>query len=302
MSEKAIVFDIQRASLHDGPGIRTTVFLKGCPLECLWCHNPEAVAPTRQLFFYYDKCTQCGDCAKVCPEEVHHIAAGRHAIDYNKCTLCGKCVIACNSSALKIIGTEMTIDQVMVEVMADFDFYNNSGGGITLSGGEPLQQFVFSLALLQRCKERGINTCLETSGYVSEAHFREVLPFVDILLFDYKISGSDEHRKYTGAPNESILSNLDIAYREGIPIILRCPVVPGINDTAQHFKAIKALDEKYPNLKGIELLPYHDIGNNKRTSIGAEMTLEGLITTPAEVSVKWLSQLKELGCGKAIIG
>ena len=302
MSEKGIVFDIQRASLHDGPGIRTTVFLKGCLLDCLWCHNPEAVAPKRQLFFYFDKCTLCGDCEKVCEDDVHHLIDGNHTIDYDQCTLCAKCVDACNSNALKIIGKEMTIDQVMVEVMADVDFYLSSGGGMTLSGGEPLLHFSFSKELLQRCRKMGINTCVETSGYVSEAHFREILPYVDILLFDYKISGSDEHRKYTGAPNESILSNLDIAYHAGIPIILRCPVVPGINDTEKHFSSIKDLDEKYPNLKGIELLPYHDVGNNKLTSIGMDETLADLETVPPEVANQWILQLNESGCEKAKLG
>lgn len=302
MSEKGIVFDIQRASLHDGPGIRTTVFLKGCLLDCLWCHNPEAVSTKRQLFFHFDKCINCGDCAKVCKDDVHHLLDGKHTIDFDKCTFCGKCVEACNSNALKIIGKEMSIDEVMLEVMADLDFYTNSGGGMTISGGEPLLQFSFSKELLQRCKEMGINTCVETSGFVSEAHFLEILPMVDILLFDYKITGSDKHRKFTGVPNESILSNLDLAYHAGIPIILRCPIVPGINDTEQHFRLICALDEKYPNLKGIELLPYHDVGNNKRTSIGTYRTLENLNTTPPEVAAKWLQQLKILGCGKAIIG
>jgi glycyl-radical enzyme activating protein len=302
MSEKAIVFDIQRASIHDGPGIRTTVFLKGCLLDCLWCHNPEAVSANPQLFFHFDKCAQCGDCAKVCEEDVHHFADGSHTIDFEKCTLCGKCVEACNFNALKIIGKEISIDEVMHEVMADFDFYTNSGGGMTLSGGEPLLQFSFSMELLKRCKEKGVNTCVETSGYVSEVHLREILPVVDILLFDYKISRSDEHRNYTGVPNDSILRNLDIAYDTGIPIILRCPVVPGISDTEHHFKSIRALDEKYLNLKGIEILPYHNIGNNKRTSIGTHETLADLNTITPEVAAQWLEQLKELGCVKARIG
>jgi pyruvate formate lyase activating enzyme len=302
MSETAIVFDIQRASLHDGPGIRTTVFLKGCLLDCLWCHNPEAVSAKRQLFFHFDKCTQCSDCARVCEDDVHHLADGRHTIGYDKCTLCGKCVDACNSNALKIIGTEMSISQVMSEVMADIEFYKNSGGGMTLSGGEPLLHFPFSMELLQRCREIGVNTCVETSGFVSEVHLREILPYVDILLFDYKVTGSDEHRKYTGVPNESILSNLDLAYNSGIPIILRCPVIPGINDTAHHINSIRALDKKYPNLKGIELLPYHNIGNNKRTSIGTEETLPDLNTTTPEVAAQWLDLLEGAGCRKAKIG
>jgi pyruvate formate lyase activating enzyme len=302
MSEKAIIFDIQRASLHDGPGIRTTIFLKGCPLDCLWCHNPEAIASKRQLFFHDDKCTQCGDCAKVCDEDVHHFIDGKHTIDYDKCKLCGKCVDACNFNALKIIGAEMSIDEVMLEIMADFDFYTNSGGGMTLSGGEPLLHFSFSMELLKRCKEMDVSTCVETSGFVSAIQFKQLLPFVDLLLFDYKITGSKEHKKFTGVQNERILENLDVAYQHGIPIILRCIVVPGINDTDQHFKGIIALNEKYPNLKGIEILPYHTMGNNKRTSIGVDETLTHLKTVPPEVSGKWIEKLKESGCNKAKIG
>jgi len=302
MSEKAIIFDIQRASLHDGPGIRTTIFLKGCPLDCLWCHNPEAIASKRQLFFQVDKCTQCGDCEKVCEDDVHHLIDGIHIIDYDKCTFCGKCVQACNFNALKIIGSEMSTDEVMLEIMADIDFYTNSGGGMTLSGGEPLAQFSFSMQLLKRCRELGVNTCVETSGFISPAQFKKSLPLIDILLFDYKLTGSEEHIKYTGVPNDCILENLDVVYQHGIPIILRCIVIPGINDTDQHFMGISALNEKYPNLKGIEILPYHTMGNNKRISIGLEETLSQLLTVPPEVSVKWIERLKNYGCHKAKIG
>jgi len=302
MSEKAIIFDIQRASLHDGPGIRTTIFLKGCPLDCLWCHNPEAIASKRQLFFQVDKCTQCGDCEKVCEDDVHHLIDGMHKIDYDRCTFCGNCVQACNFNALKIIGSEMSTDEVMLEIMADIDFYTNSGGGMTLSGGEPLAQFSFSMQLLKRCRELGVNTCVETSGFISPAQFKKSLPLIDILLFDYKLTGSEEHIKYTGVPNDCILENLDVVYQHGIPIILRCIVIPGINDTDQHFMGISALNEKYPNLKGIEILPYHTMGNNKRISIGLEETLSQLLTVPPEVSVKWIERLKNYGCHKAKIG
>ena len=302
MSESAIIFDIQRASLHDGPGIRTTIFLKGCPLDCLWCHNPEAIAPKRQLFFHFDKCTLCGDCERVCEDDVHHLIDGKHTIDYDKCTLCGKCVKACNSNALKIIGSMMSVDDAMREIMADFDFYANSGGGMTLSGGEPLLHLPFSLKLLKQCREMGVNTCVETSGFVSAEQFKKVLPLVDLFLFDYKVTSAEDHRKFTGVSNERILENLDVAYRHGIPIILRCIVVPGINDTDLHFKGICALDAKYPNLKGIEILPYHTLGNNKRTSIGFDETLTDLETVPPEVADRWIRQLKEFGCEKAKIG
>jgi len=302
LSEKAIIFDIQRGSLHDGPGIRTTIFFKGCPLNCLWCHNPEAFAAERQLFFYPDKCCLCGNCIKVCANGVHQINHGKHTIDYTRCMLCGKCVEACNSSALKIIGTEMTVDEVMLEVMADLDFYKNSGGGITLSGGEPMFQFAFSMELLKQCRKNNVHTCIETSGYAPSAEFEQILPYVDVLLFDYKVTGSNDYLKYTGVHHNLILKNLDLAYKSGSSIILRCPVIPGINDNDQHFKGICALDKKYPDLIGIEILPYHTLGNSKRISIGIDETLTNLGTTPPDVSDLWLEKLKKLGCEKVKLG
>jgi len=302
MNEKAIIFDIQRASLHDGPGIRTTVFMKGCPLECLWCHNPESLVAEPQLFFHFDKCSQCGACATVCPQNVHSIMGGNHTIDYEKCMLCGKCVEACNFDALKITGQEMTVDEVMKVVLSDVDFYKNSGGGITLSGGEPLFQYSFAKELLKRCKEHGINNCVETSGFVSPIKFKQLLPLIDVLLFDYKMTDSVDHVNFTGVPNQAILENLNAAYRYGTCIILRCPVIPGINDSEWHFNAIAELSEKYPKLKGIEILPYHDMGNNKRISVGKSETLIDLKTVLPEISKAWLEQLRILGCEKAIIG
>jgi glycyl-radical enzyme activating protein len=302
MSEKGLIFDIQRASLHDGPGIRTTVFFKGCPLDCLWCHNPEANTFSRQLFFYYDKCLRCGECAVVCPQAVHQVSPDAHLIDYQKCNFSGRCVEECPQDALKIVGTEMSLDEVLREVSADRDFYIASGGGVTLSGGEPLAQFPFALELLKQCRRLGIHTCLETSGYAPQVQFLKILPYVDLLLLDYKLSNLEDHRKYTGVPNEPILSNLETAYRTGIPIILRCPIIPTVNDTPEHFQAIFNLEKKYPALGGIEILPYHDMGNNKRTSIGIERTLPELKTTPPEVSAEWLQQLRDLGCEKVKIG
>jgi glycyl-radical enzyme activating protein len=302
MSETGLVFDIQRASLHDGPGIRTTVFLKGCPLNCLWCHNPEANTFSRQLFFYYEKCARCGDCAAVCPEAVHHVSPETHEIDFEKCNFCGKCVEECPQNALKIVGAEMSVEDVLGEVRADQDFYAYSGGGITLSGGEPLAQFPFSMELLKQCQELGIHTCLETSGYAPQKQLLKILAYVDLLLLDYKITGAEAHQKYTGVSNETILANLDAAYQAGTPIILRCPIIPSINDTAEHFQAIYDLEKKYPGLQGIEILPYHDMGNNKRTSIGVEKTLADLKSTPPDTSAEWLQQLKKLGCEKVKIG
>jgi glycyl-radical enzyme activating protein len=301
VNETAVIFDIQRASLNDGPGIRTTVFFKGCPLECLWCHNPEALTHKKQLFFFYEKCQYCGKCESVCENNVHKIINNTHTIDYDSCVQCGKCVNECNSKSLKITGAEMSVDEIMVEVLADMDFYTNSNGGVTLSGGEPLMHFSFAMKLLKRCKQKGINTCIETSGFVASTKFKEILPFVDTLLFDYKITATKTHKEYTGVTNETILTNLDFAYNTGTDIVVRCPIIPGINDTEEHFKGIRSLDIKYPKLKGIELLPYHSIGNNKRTSLGVETTLAKMQTTSPEMAGKWLDQLKKLKCEKVKI-
>ena len=297
-----MVFDIQRGSLHDGPGIRTTVFLKGCPLHCLWCHNPEAAQLGRQLFFAFDRCAACGECAQVCAAQVHQVQNGSHRIDYSRCQACGSCVRACPNRALKLVGRWMDVSEVMLEVTADREFYQNSRGGLTLSGGEPLAQFSFSLNLLKAARSQGIHTCLETCGYAPQKRFAQIIPFVDLFLLDYKITGRAQHKQYTGVPNELILSNLDFLVRSGQPVILRCPIIPGINDTHEHFAAIQALNQKYPSLVAIEILPYHDMGNPKRTSLGLPMTLTGLKTTQPELAQEWAAQIRELGCSRVQIG
>jgi len=301
-SRSGIVFDIQRASLHDGPGIRTTIFMKGCPLECVWCHNPEAHRLKPQLFFYQERCTTCGDCVIACKYGVHQVTNRIHFIDYEKCVGAGDCVKACNQQALKIVGSEMTVAQVMQEVLADRPFYERSGGGLTLSGGEPLMQFSFALDLLKEAKSNGIQTCVETCGFSAQERFEEILPYIDLFLFDYKMTGRDEHRLYTGVSNELILSNLNYLYQRQKPIILRCPIIPHINDTQIHFQAIAELGATYPDLAGIEILPFHEMGNHKRASIGIPTTLDGLKSTLPETTNQWLQTIHDLGCDKARIG
>jgi pyruvate formate lyase activating enzyme len=196
----------------------------------------------------------------------------------------------------------MDVDAVMAEVMADLDFYLNSGGGVTLSGGEPLFQHSFSLEILRRSQQAQIHTCVETSGFVAPAKFEAVLHAVDLLLFDYKATTDEDHRSFTGVSNQQILVNLDAAYQRGKAIIIRCPIIPGLNDTPDHFRGIRALDQKYPRLRGIELMPYHDFGNSKWPSIGRAETPLNLRVPDETEPNRWLEALEQLGCEKARIG
>lgn len=302
MNERGIVSDIQRASLRDGPGIRTTIFLKGCPLRCLWCHNPETMSPRPQLFFSADRCVHCGACEGACAKAVHQVWEKSHEIDFEKCDLCARCVGECNSSGLKIVGKEMNVDDIMLEVMADTEFYLNSGGGVTLSGGEPFFQHEFSREILRRSKQMKVHTCVETSGFIAPKIFEEMLREVDLLLFDYKATKDEDHRSFTGVSNQLILANLDTAYQHGKSIILRCPIIPGLNDTADHFGGIRALDERYPRLRGIELMPYHDFGNSKRPSVGLADAASSLRVPTETEPRRWLKELKDLGCKKVRVG
>jgi len=296
MVTAGIIFDIQRCSLRDGPGIRTTVFLKGCPLRCVWCHNPEAISPQPELGFRADKCTQCQTCLQVCTHNVHSFSDGKHLLDRSACQTCGDCVASCLQNALQIIGRSMTAEEVLAEVERDRAYYDHSGGGVTLSGGEPMRQFNFSLGLLRLSRERGLHTCLETSGYAPQEQYHQLLPLVDLFLFDIKATDPAKHKALTGVPNARILSNLDFLLGAGSQVILRCPLVPGVNDDPGHLQGIAALAKRYPGLAGVELMAYHDMGRDKAAQVGREPALVGVRTADEEVKQSWLSALAGLGC------
>lgn len=296
------IFDIQRFALHDGPGIRTTVFLKGCPLRCIWCHNPESQDFNPQLSFDKTKCTDCFRCVEVCPAGVHKTEGGKHTVDHKKCRLHARCVEACPNGALKIIGRKQSVQEVMDIVIRDIDYYNNSNGGITISGGEPMSQFRFTYELLKSAKEKGIHTCLDTSGYAPRDLFEKILQYTDLFLYDYKATDETEHRRLTGVSNRLILDNLDFLSRKGGRIILRCPLVKGVNDTDEHLRGIAAIGSKYPDLAGIEIMAYHNMGHEKYERIGRTPEMEVLPTTDEETKQLWLEKLKAYGCDKAIIG
>jgi glycyl-radical enzyme activating protein len=302
MTKTGLIFDIQRTSLHDGPGIRTTVFFKGCPLQCLWCHNPESRSYKPQVSFNWEKCVSCLSCLEVCEQGAHQIAAGSHHMAHALCVACGTCLPYCTAEALKMIGEELTVEQIMAEVERDIDFYEHSGGGITLSGGEPMGQFDFAVEILRASRERGIHTCVETSGFAPQRKYQDILPLVDIFLLDYKVTEQESSQKLIGVPNGRILSNLDFLYNQGAVIILRCPLIPGLNDTPEHLAGIAKLSEQYPRLAGIEIMAYHDLGRDKGLRLGQEYQLNEIENADESTKQSWLNTLAALGCKRAKIG
>jgi pyruvate formate lyase activating enzyme len=302
MNSKGTVLEIQRFALHDGPGIRTAVFLKGCPLRCAWCCNPESQAMQPQLSYAADKCVLCPCCAKACPSGVFSNGSEKRLhIDFSACALCGQCVDECPHGALRILGTVSSTDAVMAEVLKDRSYYESSRGGISLSGGEPTCQLSFAVDLLERSRKEGLHTCFETSGYAPQSVFEALLPLVDLFLFDYKLTGNMSHQKYAGVGQDLILANLDFLYRKKAAMLLRCPIIPGINDTNDHFEAIVRLSRKYPAFEGIELMPYHDYGVPKYRQIGRT----GYPITAATVSRDQKSRLQQqligMGCKNLVL-
>jgi len=227
---------------------------------------------------------------------------GDHSVEFAKCVHCGACVDACDHEGLRIVGKEMCADDVMKEVLADVDFYRHSGGGMTLSGGEPLFQPKFARELLARGRESGIHTCVETSGFVAQPILREILPLIDIVLFDYKVTDDQLHRELTGGSNERVLYNLDLAYRMKAQIILRCPLIPGVNDADDHLRGIAALSAKYPELLGVEVIPYHGMGLDKARSVGMVQLPPSSKTVDQCSREKLIVRLGELGCVRAVLG
>lgn len=289
---RGVIFDIQRFSLHDGPGIRTNVFLKGCPLDCLWCHNPESKDPKPEIAYYSDKCVLCGACAVVCPEKSQRLEGGGHTFTRQGCTRCGACVEACVTGALTIIGRSISAGEALEEVKKDEAFYRNSGGGMTVSGGEPFFQSGFALALLRLARENGLHTCVETSGAAPFAILREAAATTDLFLYDFKETVTEKHRSFTGVSNRVIVENLERLDGLGARTILRCPVIPGCNDREEHFRGIGALAGRLRNLEGIEIEPYHPLGISKALSIGKPPRHGDMTIPPKDTANAWAEALR----------
>ena len=244
------IFNIQRFCINDGPGIRTTVFLKGCPLKCIWCHNPESQVREPEIMFYKDKCTKCGGCVNVAVNDSDFV---------------------CINDAKEICGKEISSDEVIKEVLKDEIFYQNSGGGITISGGEPFYQFDFSLELVKKAKENGLHTAIETCGFVKSSDLKKMAEFVDLFLYDYKETNSEKHKNFTGVDNTVIIDNLSFLNNINKDVILRCPIIKGCNDRREHFEGIAEIANRYKNILHIEIEPYHSLGEGKYEALGRNM-------------------------------
>jgi pyruvate formate lyase activating enzyme len=290
--EKAVIFDIQKFSVHDGPGIRTLVFFKGCPLRCLWCSNPESQLSEFQLVLYPEKCIQADRCWQICPTHAISVKRKSLVLDKKLCNLCGKCVETCYAGAWKMFGMEVDVDYVMQEVKKDVPFYQSSGGGVTFGGGEPLLYAEFVNATAKRCKEEGIHTAVETCGYVPWSNFERVLDNIELMMFDIKHVDPQKHKELCGHSNELILDNLKrLSKISAVEVVGRVPVIPGLNDSKENLKDtarfVASLDG---NIRRIELLPYHRFGEKKNERLGREYALAG-VQIPND---KYVLELKEL--------
>jgi glycyl-radical enzyme activating protein len=288
--KKGLVFGIQHFSIHDGDGIRSNVFLKGCPLRCLWCHNPEGLSPEAELQYHKNKCVGCGKCG--------HVYQRMDEIRLKSYEEKKQLVAACVYHALEMVGEYMTAEEILDEVCADAIFFRKSGGGITVSGGEPMMQPEFTTELLKKAKERGMRTAMETSGFAPLEKYREVLPYVDQFLWDWKAENPEKYKEFTGVVPEKILKNLTYIHSRGADITLRCPIIPGLNDTTEHFRGIAEITCMLPSLRGAQLMPYHKYGVAKGERIGNRWQKEYEVPSKEDVE-QWKCRIREFG-GKVI--
>lgn len=290
------LYDIHRFSIRNGPGIRTVVYLQGCPLRCQWCDVPEAQRRQPQLSFRPEACIGCGYCFAHCQHKAHRHRGDNHELQRDNCVVCGVCANGCGSGALRMIGREASVEEVLAEVNRDRAFFAHNGGGLTISGGEPLMQPTFTRELLRAAREQGIHTCLETCGFGEAELLAELQPLVDLFLYDIKELDNARHIEYTGVSNRSILTNLRSLVEAGAAVRLRLPIVPGINDTAEHRKAVAELWSSLPGLLGADLIPYQAVTDEPANHLDRYMNTRIAVRPPTPEDVEgWRAAWRQAG-------
>lgn len=294
-SQTGVVFNIQRYSVHDGPGIRTVVFLKGCPLRCKWCSNPESQSLHPDIMYNKAACARCGACVQACPTGCIHFTETGVLLDRDLCTKCGTCAAVCLFGGLRVVGRRMTVDDVIREVEKDRVFYDRSGGGLTLSGGEPTLQARFAAGLIEAARDRGLTVAIETCGHQDPETFLSLVERVDLVMYDLKIIDASLHRDATGVPNELILENVRLLAARDVPLTIRIPVIPGFTDSEANIAGIAKFVESLHAVREVELVPYHRFGQHKYEMLGREYLLSDAAGITEE-------RLKQLSCILAAYG
>ena len=305
MAETPYIFNIQKFLTHDGDGVRTTIFFKGCPLRCMWCHNPESQHYYKELIFHHHKCTACGRCVAKCKQEANSIVDGKIVFDRSKCTACGVCTDWCITEARELAGKEYTVDALVKEAMKDKIFYEQSGGGVTLSGGEVMasQHMDYVEEVCRKLHENGVSVFIDTSGYTDYKNLKRILPYVDVFLYDIKVMDPEDHKKYIGVDNSLILENLKKLSDEGAGLYIRLPIIQQVNATDEHIESvIHFLKENNIHARQVNLLPYHDIGKGKYASLDMEYHDDEMSVPVSELMEHFKSMFEEQGFNKVNIG
>lgn len=287
-----VIFDIKKYAIHDGPGIRTTVFFKGCPLRCSWCHNPESWEPRTELMIRPVRCTRCGRCVQICPQHAIKSQNGRIERDLSRCVVCGTCIEPCPADARELVGRQVTAQEILTEIKKDSVFYDQSGGGVTFSGGEPLMQSEFLTALLNLCRQNGFHTAVDTCGYAPPEILEPIIELTDLFLCDLKHLDSAKHREFTGVDNKQILDNLQLLSNRARRIIVRIPVVGGFNDQPREIRAIGEFIKSLKSVKQIDLLPYNTGGLAKAERLGKPQAVQKAVR-PSDEQMRAFSEVLE---------